>query len=221
MGAKCISGAGDGLKETQRLLKPAAQHGRELVKIKHIMQHGVITFVGQAKRSKDSTRRFVPSKIRVAKACVGNLRPLKHRDGVFGLLILLRFCQVAIIVVDVAVYANFGAVSGYFCDEPGVPIEDNCRNKEGWAGIEGLHGVDDSIQRAARPLLGEAEARKDGPEAPKKVMQPFGFDREGDKIHADYPHSRRLGLSSPTIASPLLHSGVCCEREAVENARWR
>src|SRR5579885_1541496 len=185
------------------------------------MQHGVITFVGQAKGDKDPARCFVPSKIGIAKALVGNLRSLEYCDGVFGLLILLRFCQVAIIVVDIAMYANFGAVFGNFCDEPGMPAQDDCGNEERWAGIERLHGIENRVQRAARALLGEAEARKDGPEAPKKVMQPFGFDREGDKIHAGYPHSQRLGLSSPTIASPLLHSGVCCEREAVANARWR
>src|SRR5581483_8509944 len=86
---KRIGSARDGLKERQGFFKPTAQQRRTSIQIKHIVKDGIVTFIRQIKRGKDTPRCLGPSKVRIAKALMRNPHLLKDRYSLFRLLILL------------------------------------------------------------------------------------------------------------------------------------
>src|SRR5437773_2488692 len=96
------------------------------------MQDSYIAFIDKSKRSKDIERILGPSKVRITKTLIRNLVLLKYCNGLPCLLILFAFTQGAIIIMNIAMDANFGTILGYLIDERRMAAEHYRGDKKGW-----------------------------------------------------------------------------------------
>src|SRR5207253_814671 len=108
---QAIDTARNSLKQLQRFLKTTLEEQGKSVEINDIMENRYIAFIAKTQGRINLKRFLCPAEIRIAKSIVRNSNLLEDRYGFLGLAVLLIPAQSAVIVMYIAMHADFSTIA--------------------------------------------------------------------------------------------------------------
>ncbi len=106
------------------------------------------------------------------------MRFFEDRNGLLRLLELLIDAQMTVVIVYIAVDANFRTPGDDARQQRWMATKHDGRNEEGGRGMIGCQAVDDSVQCMPGARFGEAKASEYRSQAASKVARALGLNRE-------------------------------------------
>src|SRR6185312_15690336 len=95
------------------------------------MNNRFIAIVAETECGKRAYGVLGPAQVGVTESLEGQVNILEHRHGLLRLLVLAGIAQAAIVIVNIAMNADFSAAKRDFVDKFGVSAQHNRWNKKG------------------------------------------------------------------------------------------